>query len=194
MTSLESIMNSEDDFPESCWSSSTGGNSKDAAADRLSRSASHATAKDYQVAADAHAPLQLQHGPGATDCTRRHPSSCCVPHQLNAEPSQHKSSTNMVLSPARSRTESVGFFNSREPSCERKSRSSSPTPVPTAVISSTAADTAVKLTPITGRISKAKKGVPVHTCDQCIPPKVWLLASAPGQTESPLANHCVPLL
>jgi hypothetical protein len=29
----------------------------------------------------------------------------------------------------------------------------------------------VKLTPITRKISKAKKGVPVHTCNQC--PKVY---------------------
>lgn len=30
----------------------------------------------------------------------------------------------------------------------------------------------VRLTPITGRVSRAKKGVPVHVCDQCNPPKV----------------------
>jgi hypothetical protein len=30
----------------------------------------------------------------------------------------------------------------------------------------------VRLTPITGRVSRAKKGVPVHTCDMCNPPKV----------------------
>ena len=30
----------------------------------------------------------------------------------------------------------------------------------------------VKLTPITGHVSKAKKGAPVHTCDACQPPKV----------------------
>jgi hypothetical protein len=30
----------------------------------------------------------------------------------------------------------------------------------------------IKLTPITGRVSRAKKGVPVHTCDVCRPPKV----------------------
>lgn len=31
----------------------------------------------------------------------------------------------------------------------------------------------IRLTPITGRVSRAKKGVPVHTCDMCNPPKVW---------------------
>jgi hypothetical protein len=30
----------------------------------------------------------------------------------------------------------------------------------------------VKYTPVTGRISRAKKGVPVHTCDICRPVKV----------------------
>lgn len=34
------------------------------------------------------------------------------------------------------------------------------------------AEMPVKLTPITGRVSRAKKGVPVHTCDLCRPPKV----------------------
>lgn len=33
-------------------------------------------------------------------------------------------------------------------------------------------DIPVKLTPITGRVSRAKKGVPVHTCELCRPPKV----------------------
>lgn len=32
----------------------------------------------------------------------------------------------------------------------------------------------VKLTPITRKISKAKKGVPVHTCNQC--PKVYFFS------------------
>ena len=35
-----------------------------------------------------------------------------------------------------------------------------------------AAEIPVKYTPVTGRISRAKKGVPVHTCDICIPVKV----------------------
>lgn len=32
----------------------------------------------------------------------------------------------------------------------------------------------IRLTPITGRVSRAKKGVPVHVCDTCNPPKVWI--------------------
>lgn len=34
-------------------------------------------------------------------------------------------------------------------------------------------DVPIKLTPITGRVSRAKKGLAVHTCDLCRPPKVW---------------------
>lgn len=30
----------------------------------------------------------------------------------------------------------------------------------------------IRLTPITGRVSRAKKGVPVHVCERCNPPKV----------------------
>jgi hypothetical protein len=40
-----------------------------------------------------------------------------------------------------------------------------------------AADMPVKYTPVTGRISRAKKGVPVHTCDICRPVKVCLSSS-----------------
>lgn len=36
-------------------------------------------------------------------------------------------------------------------------------------------DVRVKYTPVTRRISKAKKGVPVHTCDGCDPPKASFL-------------------
>ncbi|KAI1336550.1 hypothetical protein F5Y15DRAFT_418858 [Xylariaceae sp. FL0016] len=34
----------------------------------------------------------------------------------------------------------------------------------------------IKLTPVTGRVSRAKKGVPVHICDTCRPPKTFTRA------------------
>jgi len=37
-----------------------------------------------------------------------------------------------------------------------------------------ATEVPVKYTPVTGRISRAKKGVPVHTCEICRPVKVCL--------------------
>ncbi len=40
-----------------------------------------------------------------------------------------------------------------------------------------AVDVPVKYTPVTGRISRAKKGVPVHTCDVCRPVKVCVILS-----------------
>lgn len=35
-----------------------------------------------------------------------------------------------------------------------------------------AGSASVKYTPVTGRVSKALKGVPVHTCHDCVPPRV----------------------
>lgn len=48
-----------------------------------------------------------------------------------------------------------------------------------ATAASPAAPAAPKLTPVTGRVSRAKKGVPVHVCDQCQPPKVSLKLFTP---------------
>ncbi|KAF4637838.1 hypothetical protein G7Y89_g252 [Cudoniella acicularis] len=42
--------------------------------------------------------------------------------------------------------------------------------------SESGADIPVKYTPVTGRISRAKKGVPVHTCDICRPAKTFTRA------------------
>lgn len=42
--------------------------------------------------------------------------------------------------------------------------------------SESAVEIPVKYTPVTGRISRAKKGVPVHTCDICRPVKTFTRA------------------
>lgn len=42
--------------------------------------------------------------------------------------------------------------------------------------SDSAVDIPLKYTPVTGRISRAKKGVPVHTCDICRPVKTFTRA------------------
>ncbi|PBP16048.1 hypothetical protein BUE80_DR013235 [Diplocarpon rosae] len=39
-----------------------------------------------------------------------------------------------------------------------------------------AADMPVKYTPVTGRVSRAKKGIPIHTCDMCRPVKTFTRA------------------
>jgi hypothetical protein len=47
-----------------------------------------------------------------------------------------------------------------------------------------------RITPKTGRVSKAKKGLPVHVCNICRPPKVWM----PLMTCSSRAHlHCLPV-
>lgn len=37
----------------------------------------------------------------------------------------------------------------------------------------------MKYTPVTGRVSKALKGVPVHTCHDCVPPRVRIIPPYP---------------
>lgn len=38
--------------------------------------------------------------------------------------------------------------------------------------SSRGSESEIRLTPVTGRVSRAKKGQPVHVCDRCTPPRV----------------------
>ncbi|KAJ3576123.1 hypothetical protein NPX13_g3802 [Xylaria arbuscula] len=49
-------------------------------------------------------------------------------------------------------------------------------------------DIPVKLTPINGRVSRAKKGVPIHICDICKPPKSFTRAEHLSQDENNQAN------
>lgn len=66
-----------------------------------------------------------------------------------------------------------------------RSPSSGPTMRPN-LPSTTLGDATVKLTPITGRVSRAKKGIPVHVCDLCHPPKVsmdWKPVSMMGEAQ-----------
>jgi len=46
-----------------------------------------------------------------------------------------------------------------------------------------------KITPKTGRVSKAKKGLPVHVCDICRPPKVSTVLASILSTPALLAWH-----
>jgi hypothetical protein len=48
------------------------------------------------------------------------------------------------------------------------------TPMRPMPVTPSGGDLPIKLTPITGRVSRAKKGVPVHTCEICRPAKVSL--------------------
>lgn len=43
-----------------------------------------------------------------------------------------------------------------------------------------AGSSSVKYTPVTGRVSKALKGVPVHTCNDCVPPRVSVVSGCRG--------------
>lgn len=52
----------------------------------------------------------------------------------------------------------------------------------------------IRLTPITGRVSRAKKGVPVHTCEMCNPPKVWAKFSRHFTVNTDIADKFIRLL
>jgi hypothetical protein len=54
--------------------------------------------------------------------------------------------------------------------------STSGTPQQGSRASDSGAEIPVKYTPVTGRISRAKKGVPVHTCEICRPAKTFTRA------------------
>lgn len=55
-------------------------------------------------------------------------------------------------------------------------QASAPSPQVSSTGSEYGMDRPVKYTPVTGRISRAKKGVPVHTCDICRPVKTFTRA------------------
>ncbi|KAJ3569674.1 hypothetical protein NPX13_g6003 [Xylaria arbuscula] len=75
------------------------------------------------------------------------------------------------MDPASYRSFNPSSSSSTMPPSGRSSVSSRPMPNATGE-----RDIPVKLTPITGRVSRAKKGVPVHTCDICKPPKTFTRA------------------
>lgn len=52
-------------------------------------------------------------------------------------------------------------------------------------------DVPVRYTPITGRVSRAKKGVPVHICEACNPPKVRSIYVLPKKAQ--LQDECADM-
>ncbi|KUI55445.1 Zinc finger protein zas1 [Cytospora mali] len=60
---------------------------------------------------------------------------------------------------------------------------------PTRPMGSPNPEVPIRLTPITGRVSRAKKGVPVHTCDMCNPPKTFTRAEHLSDQEGDKASR-----
>lgn len=104
-------------------------------------------------------------------------ASLSRPLDLTSRPSPKSTSTVSALSTASdlgdlSRRESTASTESMDPSgYGGRGRGTSSGPM-RPMGSPSAVDNSLRLTPITRRVSRAKKGVPVHTCETCRPPKV----------------------
>ncbi|KXJ95081.1 hypothetical protein Micbo1qcDRAFT_192202 [Microdochium bolleyi] len=130
-----------------------------------------------------------------------HPASASLsrPLDLTSRPPTSSASTTPVLSTVSdsgdlSRRESTASTESMDPlgygSRGRGTSSGSMRPMG----SPTGGDTSVRLTPITRRISRAKKGVPVHTCEICRPAKTFTRAEHLRRHNLSHANPRFPCL
>ena len=111
-------------------------------------------------------------------------------------PSPSALSASSSTRPALTRQQSTDSTDSMDPTGyggqgqSSSSGSMAPTNVPIRpLVNTPGSDAPVRLTPITGRVSRAKKGMPVHVCDQCRPPKVSFFHLISSLTKrAPLAN------
>ncbi|CAM1501055.1 Fc.00g102170.m01.CDS01 [Cosmosporella sp. VM-42] len=155
MASLKNIMNTDDDQidPRSIQRPHESAPRSSQHPDSSTSNSRYATSSDPSTTPSTHSSL-----PGPSS----HPSRSLVP-----EASSSSSSSRPISGRRRSSTDSMDspYGTSQSSSTMRPygpGRSSG--------------EPHVKLTPITKRISKAKKGVPVHICDQCLPPKTFTRA------------------
>lgn len=109
--------------------------------------------------------------PSSSSTRRRGPSNRPSRSSTPA-PSPSSSSTR----PALARQQSTDSTDSMDPTGyggQGQSSSMAPSNVPMRpLVSGSGSETQVRFTPITGRVSRAKKGIPVHVCESCRPPKV----------------------
>lgn len=112
----------------------------------------------------------------SSSSTRRRGLSNRPSRSSTPAPSPSSSSTR----PALARQQSTDSIDSMDPSGyggQGQNSSMAPSNVPIRpLVSGSGSETPVRLTPITGRVSRAKKGMPVHICEICRPPKVRVLA------------------
>lgn len=152
MASLKNIMNAEDDQVES--QSIQRPHGSPSRPSQLSNS-SYATAAGQSTSSSAYA-SQL----GSSSQSTKSLAPEALPTDSTGQgPFERRRSNNSTDS-----MESPYGFN--------LSSSSTMRPLTSRRSSGSSGEPHVKLTPITKRISKAKKGVPVHVCESCDPPKV----------------------
>ncbi|KAM3494763.1 hypothetical protein MY3957_001894 [Beauveria namnaoensis] len=154
MASLRNIMNNVDDDAQPCSSSS-----------RPVPHSSSLSNSSYPASSD----LSMHNHPSPSEYSRG-----ASPHSAYSHTSESSTTRHLQhhLPPPGGRRESggnepVGFSYSHG-----QSYGAGPDMRPM-MPAGTMGEPGVKLTPITGRVSRAKKGVPVHTCEICRPPKTF---------------------
>ncbi|KAF7548388.1 hypothetical protein G7046_g8691 [Stylonectria norvegica] len=158
MASLKNIMNTDDDQDDS-QSVKDNIDSRSQQSRRLDSSASnpsYATSRNHATSTSTQS-----NGPRPSN----RPSS-----PIAAEVSS-SSSSSLTTSARRRSNASVDSMNSTY-----RTGSSSNGPMRPFASEHGSGESSVKLTPITRRVSKAKKGVAVHTCHKCDPPKTFTRA------------------
>ncbi|KAL7623045.1 hypothetical protein AAE478_006724 [Parahypoxylon ruwenzoriense] len=181
MTSLDFIMDmvDEEDTPQV--------NKNDGASANPGSSRSHDPSR---AATSSHEKPKDQDDRLASASTRRRgPSSRSSKSTTTASPSSSSAATATAPSSARpapvSRRSTTTSSESMDPSGygshaqgSSSGRGMSPSNMPTRPMGNALGEgnVPVKLTPITGRVSRAKKGMPVHTCEICKPPKTFTRA------------------
>ncbi|KAH7148909.1 hypothetical protein EDB81DRAFT_480297 [Dactylonectria macrodidyma] len=159
MASLKNIMNTEDDHVDA----TSGPTPHDSGLRQSLRSDSSASAPAYPTARDR--PTTTASHNGMLDPTK-------ISSRYYITEASSSSSSAGTASARRRSNASIDSTESPYGPAYSQPASNSPMRPFTTNMGNT--EPRVKLTPITGKISKAKKGVPVHNCDQC--PKTFTRA------------------
>lgn len=135
---------------------------------------------DSNIARSGQQPTVTDREPGSTSAVQKGKGRAGPSDPRNRTPAATTISTTSSR-PEGSRRQSTASVDSMDQHGYGSASSSSmggagggslPPNHPTRPMGSPNPDVPIRLTPITGRVSRAKKGVPVHTCDMCNPPKV----------------------
>jgi hypothetical protein len=114
---------------------------------------------------------QLEDNSGKAPLKRRRSNRVSKP---SGQPSSSRPSSIQRRSSAA--TEAMDYTSSYQAGGSNHASTAGSPPQSSSRGSEPAGDVPVKYTPVTGRISRAKKGVPVHTCDICRPVKTFTRA------------------
>lgn len=119
--------------------------------------------------------------------SRRAPATTRNPNAPSPSASSSRLSRRRPSTASNESMEHAGYGSAASSSSVGAGLNPSNSPMrPMSSTASSSSNMPVKYTPITGRVSRARKGVPVHVCEICRPPKVCLvqILSQEGSTVS----------